>query len=291
MPSLVGSILVLLSTKGRNKGNALAWTYSDQDEWSQEYPTCGSDRRQSPIKFNTMEVYTKGYPRLVYANYKIPSTVTITNNGHSAEIQYPDDAAKPQISGGPLPNNTTYQFVNVHFHWGSNDSLGSEHVINGQRYAAEVHAVHYNTRYGSLEEALNYGDGVAVLTTFYQANAAQNLSGLQVVSDALPSIQEYESSTEIENFKLSGLFGGIDSSNRNFYYSYLGSLTTPPCSEAVIWIISSRVIDVNPQQLAPFRLLLDEDDDPLVNNFRRLQRKNGRKIYLNRPRFEMSEGN
>ncbi|XP_061387188.1 carbonic anhydrase 2-like [Musca vetustissima] len=262
-----------------------AWTYEGQNEWSEEYPACGSKRRQSPIKFNTMEVYTKGYPPLNYNNYKTPSTVTITNNGHTAEIQYPNDAAKPQLSGGPLPNGTLYEFANVHFHWGANDSLGSEHVINRQRYAAEVHAVHYNTRYGSLEEALNYGDGVAVLTTFYQANPAQNLTGLQDVSEALTLIQAYESSTEIENFKLSGLFGGIDSSSRNFYYTYLGSLTTPPCAEAVIWIISTRSLDVNPQQLVPFRLLLDENGEALVNNFRELQRKNGRRIYLNRPRL------
>ncbi|XP_005184566.3 LOW QUALITY PROTEIN: carbonic anhydrase 2 [Musca domestica] len=225
-----------------------------------------------------MEVLTKSYPTITYWNYKTPNTVTITNNGHSAEIQYPNDVVKPQISGGPLPNGTIYELVNAHFHWGSNDSLGSEHVINLQRHAAE--AVHYNIKYGSLEEALNHGDGVAVVTALYRTNPSQNLSGLQGVSEALSSIREYETSTAIENFKLSGLFDGVDNSNRNFYYTYLGSLTTPPCAEAVIWIIFSRSVDVNPQQMAPFRLLLDEFNKPLVNNFRNVQRKNGRKIYL-----------
>ncbi|XP_073821667.1 carbonic anhydrase 2-like [Musca autumnalis] len=258
-----------------------AWTYDDQDAWALEFPSCGLSR-QSPIRIDLL-AYLNSYPPLVFENYKTPSIVHITNNGRSVEIQYPDDAAKPQISGGPLPSDTTYQFVNVHFHWGSDDSRGSEHVIYGQRFTAEVHAVHFNTKYGSLEEALNHSDGVAVLTILYEASyAAQNLSGLQVVSDALSRIQEYESSTEIANFVLSDLLGGIDSSNRIAYYTYSGSLTTPPCSEAVTFIISCSPIYVHPQQMAPFRLVFDENGDRLVNNFRQLQRRNNRRIYVNR---------
>ncbi|XP_073821668.1 carbonic anhydrase 3-like [Musca autumnalis] len=206
------------------------------------------------------EAYRKKFPQIVYENYNNPSNFTITNNGQSAEFKINDDCARPQISGGPLPKGTTYQFESGHFHWGSDDSLGSEHVIDGQRYSLELHLVHSNTNYNDLEEALNHRDGVAVLTIFYQANPVQNLNGLQDVSDALSRIREYDSSTEITNFQLSGLFG----SKRNFYYSYLGSLTTPPCSEAVNFIIFPTPVDVNPRQLEPFRLLLDANGDQLL---------------------------
>lgn len=196
----------------------------------------------------------------------------------------PDDGVKPQIAGGPLPNGTVYEFVNVHFHWGSDDNEGSEHVLNGKRYSSEVHAVHYNTKYDSIEEALMHSDGIAVVTSFYQATDGPGLPGLQDVSNVLPSITEYESSTQIDNFKLSGLYGGIDSPTKNVYFTYAGSLTTPPCSESVIWIIFIFPLSVNSQQLKPFRDLEDENGEALVENFRNVQNGNGRIVYLNRPR-------
>ena len=45
--------------------------------------------------------------------------------------------------GGPLQNE--YKIENFHFHWGSDNSCGSEHLLEGKSFAAEVHVVHYNT--------------------------------------------------------------------------------------------------------------------------------------------------
>ncbi|XP_013097369.2 putative carbonic anhydrase 3 [Stomoxys calcitrans] len=261
---------------------ANAWTYSEQDQWSAEYPTCGSNQ-QSPIAINSMEAGAKTHPPIKYDNYKQPFNVIITNNGHSAEIKMPEDAVKPRISGGPLPADETYQFENLHFHWGANNSLGSEHVLNNRRYPMEVHAVHYNTKYANLEEAIQHSDGVTVVTAFYQINSFQRLAALQNVSYALSAIIEYETTTKIANFKLSGMYGGIDTTSKRVYYTYAGSLTTPPCSEAVTWIIFPNPVSVTSNQLKPFRKLRDEHGGILVNNFRQLHNLNGRKIYLNRP--------
>ena len=68
--------------------------------------------------------------------------------------------------------------------------------------------------------------------------------------------------------------------NRFPYAYYHGSLTTPPCSEAVLWIVITRTVDVQSKQLKYFRLLKGEDENPLVNNYRPTQNLNGRVIVV-----------
>jgi len=61
-----------------------------------------------------------------------------------------------------------YEAEAVHFHWGSPESKGSEHVLNGRRFDLEMHIVHRNTKYLTLEEAVNNSDGVSVLAVLFK---------------------------------------------------------------------------------------------------------------------------
>ncbi|TOF77446.1 hypothetical protein CGJ15_26805, partial [Vibrio parahaemolyticus] len=95
---------------------------------------------QSPINiFTWLAVGDEPWPRIQFHNYdSIPLTMTITNNGHSAQVSSPELAAS--ISGGSLGGE--YVFSQFHFHWGSDDAVGgSEHTINSVRYANELHLV------------------------------------------------------------------------------------------------------------------------------------------------------
>jgi len=70
----------------------------------------------------------------------------------------------PSIRGGGLLGDKNYTFAQIHFHWGNNlKEDGSEHVIGSHQYPAEMHLVHYNQKYGSVSEAVNHDDGLAVL--------------------------------------------------------------------------------------------------------------------------------
>ncbi|XP_036893258.1 carbonic anhydrase 6-like [Sturnira hondurensis] len=62
-------------------------------------------------------------------------------------------------------DGTEYLARQMHLHWGSghSDTGGCEHVIDGVRYAAEIHVVHYNSKYSSYDEAMNAQDGIATL--------------------------------------------------------------------------------------------------------------------------------
>lgn len=69
-------------------------------------------------------------------------------------------AVKPSF----LPDE--FRFAQMHAHWGSNSNNGSEHLIAGLGYAAEIHIVHWNLKYGTVAEALKHGDGLLVLGIF-----------------------------------------------------------------------------------------------------------------------------
>ena len=65
------------------------------------------------------------------------------------------------LSGGPLGSD--YKVLQLHFHWGSDDTKGSEHFYDGQVFPMEVHIVHTKAAYeGDLDKILNSVDGLAV---------------------------------------------------------------------------------------------------------------------------------
>lgn len=78
-----------------------------------------------------------------------------------------NDSETAKISGGPLGENT-YVFEQLHFHWGENDTEGSEDRINNHSFAMELHVVFYKKNYGSMNEAVNFPDGLAVLAYFFE---------------------------------------------------------------------------------------------------------------------------
>ncbi len=59
-------------------------------------------------------------------------------------------------------------FEQLHFHWGSNDSIGSEHVIDDIYYAMEMHLVHYKETYKSFDAAIDKPDGLVILSVLYK---------------------------------------------------------------------------------------------------------------------------
>jgi carbonic anhydrase len=69
---------------------------------------------------------------------------------------------------GSATNNERYIFDQLHFHWGSNDRVGSEHVIDGMHFPMEMHLVHYKESYGSFDEAVNKPDGLVVIAALYK---------------------------------------------------------------------------------------------------------------------------
>lgn len=130
------------------------------------------------------------------------------------------------INGGVLPGD--FEAQSVHFHWGSAQTKGSEHVINSKRFDLEMHIVHKNKKYANITvgEASAYEDGLAVLGVFFQAvplsRPNMRLYGLNKIFNQLPRITAYQSNATITGQLTAGqLLGDIVTSE---FFAYNGMI-------------------------------------------------------------------
>jgi carbonic anhydrase len=130
------------------------FSYNENDRygpsnWKDINEQCGG-KNQSPIAIDVWDVTVRenAEPLIIDGIDLVPEAMIVENNGHSLKLsfRYANDQ-KIRISGGPLKN--PFILDNIHFHWGA-DTNGSEHVINDNRYAAEMHMVTYNSIFGKI---------------------------------------------------------------------------------------------------------------------------------------------
>ncbi|XP_075682153.1 carbonic anhydrase 2-like [Rhinoderma darwinii] len=254
---------------------AQSWGYGRDNgpaTWHQSFPIALGES-QSPIDIKTTEA--KHDPALKPLNISYdPSTAkVILNNGHAFNVEFEDSEDRSVLKGGALEG--TYRLKQFHFHWGSCEGHGSEHTINGKKYEAELHLVHWNTKYSSFGEAVKHCDGLAVVGVFLKVGSAK--PELQQVIDALTLIPTKGKETPFLNFDPSGLLPkSLD------FWTYKGSLTTPPLLQCVIWNVLKEPISVSNEQLSKLRDLYfnDENDSSchMVDNFRPPQPLKGREV-------------
>ncbi|KAL7733274.1 hypothetical protein ACLKA6_004774 [Drosophila palustris] len=249
------------------------------EHWAEDYKRC-SGKFQSPINIDELNVEKRDYPDLEYYNFdSIPKSVHIKNNGHTVLVTMSFAKGKePRVRGGPLETKAFYQFEQFHFHWGENDTVGSEDTINNQAFPAEMHVVVRSLDYPDFDSALGQDHGIAVLAYFFKIRNYGSASYSEFTR-LLPSISRKGESTDLS--KPLPLMSYVSKDPVN-YYSYVGSLTTPPCAEEVVWIDFREPISISDDQLEKFRLLT-ENDDHLKNNFRPTQPLNNRTVYQRIP--------
>lgn len=225
---------------------------------------CYNGTKQSPIDINTTAATYQSMPAFNFENYASVQPVNFTgeNNGHTIQITVP--SFKYFVNGGALSGNfTTAQF---HLHWGSSDSKGSEHKIDGKQYAAEIHFVSFNVKYANLTTAVKMSDGLAVLGAFLEVSGNGNSYYNKIFTPAAQLVNK-SSTVNIPAFKLSDLLPADTSK----FYRYPGSLTTPDCYESVKWTVFSDPIKVSSAQISGLRLLKANSTLNIVDNFRPVQ--------------------
>lgn len=268
-----GLLLVVL-------GLALSAHRSSADTWHYPKPNpdgtldqspdwggnCSTGRRQSPIDVNSKAAVKGTYPAFVFDNYDQPiKDASLVNSGHSIQANIRDTPAS--IYGGGLRNK--YVLEQFHFHW------SSEHTVADQRYALEVHIVHRNTKYDSLEEAIKYKGGVAALAVLFHVDEEPNET-IQILLDATASLKDKVNDPVKlpETFILENLLP----KSRTEYFRYEGSLTTPLCGESVVWTVFPESLPVSLDQLEEFKTVRDEKHEELVLNYRPVQPLNARAL-------------
>uniref|UniRef100_A0A8C4S323 Carbonic anhydrase n=1 Tax=Erpetoichthys calabaricus TaxID=27687 RepID=A0A8C4S323_ERPCA len=221
--------------------------------------------RQSPINIHLRDSIFDPTLQPLSIRYDARTCRQIWNNGYSFLVEYDDSTNKSRICGGPLVDH--YRLSQFHFHWGENNLWGSEHTVDSKVYPAELHLVHWNAaKYTKFEEAIMENNGLAVLAVFLKVGKRHE--GLQKLVDALPAVRHKDSVVEFTNFDPTCMLPTCPD-----YWTYEGSLTTPPLTESVSWIIKKRPIEVSHDQLAVFRSLLftsadEQEQKSMVNNFR-----------------------
>ncbi|CAI9544332.1 unnamed protein product, partial [Staurois parvus] len=182
-----------------------------------------------------------------------------------------------QISEGGLTG--TYTAAQLHFHWGSSGMPGSEHSIDGERYAAELHIVHTKDSSGRSESGgatTGTERTIAVLGFFIEEGPTDNTKYGNIIN-ALNTIRSKDSTTVL-NVKLQDLIP--EEIYLEHFYRYDGSLTTPECYETVIWTVFPETIKLSRDQLDAFYTKLNYSADAvMVENFRPVQKLGGRTVY------------
>ena len=212
---------------------SLLWGY-DGDKgptfWpalSADYHTCGDGQRQSPIDLDT----TKATAAPVSFAYR-PIPIDLLNNGRT--IQETGDARCTLTLDDQI-----YQLIQFHFH------TPSEHTDGGTHYPMELHMVHRHP----ITKAL------AVVGVWIKPGKEQ--PELAVLSQQLPQ-QSGERTSNGNRVNPGNLLPTARTLVR-----YSGSLTTPPCSEGVTWLMMANPIEASAQQIATFHQLLGDNARPI----------------------------
>ncbi|XP_017796318.1 PREDICTED: carbonic anhydrase 2-like [Habropoda laboriosa] len=249
--------------------------------WGNDYKTC-LGKYQSPIDIEESSVKISSFPPLKFSSIENSHAAYMINNGHTVMIQSFDPNV-PMISGGPIKD--PYVFQQLHFHWGQNDELGSEDLINNHSFSMEVHAVFWKKEYGSSEEAMKHPDGLTVLGYLYQVTDKPNPTFESIVSQ-MQEIATVGSNVTINDTGLLSKLVAPDLTSAEHYFTYKGSLTTPPCLEIVQWIDFIQPQHLSHEQIAAFRSIQSIDGTNLTHNFRPVQPLDGRTVYRNSPATE-----
>jgi carbonic anhydrase len=217
--SLFGCTLTS-ATKEKSKYH---WGYIGKegpDNWSnisEDFYACQSGTSQSPV--NLQSAVDADLPALKI-NYK-DTPLRIINNGHTIQVNY-------QPGSFLTLDNEPFELLQFHFHH------PSEHKVEGEALPMELHLVHKNQK-GSL----------AVIGVFLKEGKANPT--LQKVWQAMPMKESREKTISNVNINAADLLP----EDRD-YYRYFGSLTTPPCSETVNWIVLKESVEISSPQVQKF---------------------------------------
>ncbi|XP_004434877.1 PREDICTED: carbonic anhydrase 4 [Ceratotherium simum simum] len=233
--------------------------------------------RQSPININTSQAQVnKSLGPFSFSSYDQKHYWKVENNGHTVVVWLED---KPTIAGGGLA--TQYRAQQLHLHWSKMMNEGSEHSLDGHRFAMEMHIVHQkqNGTSSNKTEAQNSQDEIAVLAFIVQAGSEND--GFQPLVEALSDIPRPGMNTTMK--KSISLFDLLPKEEKlRNYFRYLGSLTTPGCEEKVVWTVFKEPIQLHEDQIFAFSEKLYYDNgqkQKMTDNVRPLQELGQRLVF------------
>lgn len=219
------------------------WSYAGEGapaNWAklrQDYATCATGQRQSPIDI-------RGGIKVDLENIAIdykPTHFRITDTGHTIQVDVGEGSSIRVME-------RDYQLAYIDFH------RPSEERINGKGFDMAVHFVHKD-----------FDGRIAVIAVMLERGSEHPL--VQTLWNNMP----LERGMSVEPAAVIDPAHLLPARESRAYYTYMGSLTTPPCTEDVLWMVFREPLQVSPQQIAIFSRLYP-------SNARPVQPTNGRLI-------------
>ena len=211
-------------------GEGPHWSYSGHEgpeHWGDlapEFEMCRKGVNQSPVDLRGM-IEAQLAPLQIH--YR-PTPVEAVNNGHTIK-------ANSNNNSTITLNDHTYKLIQVHFH------TPSENHINGISFPMEAHFVH-------ADQAGN----LAVIGLMYKEGPAN--ASLAPIWDNMPTAVGDTVKPAGKNLDTDAMLPA----NRD-YYRYNGSLTTPPCSEGVLWLVMKEPVSASREQIEKFHSIFQHD--------------------------------
>lgn len=185
---------------------------------------------QSPINIITSEAIEAPLPdiRISTLNDLTNSSTFFENNGPGHTVKLSSDVVYI-LSGGPLSDE--YEFEEMHFHFEPSwDVGGSEHKIDGKSFDMEAHFVFYKRNLKTFKTAIHNSNGLAVIAVLYSFDVDDNE---EMDFSIVELAAQFRGNFIYDDFFNVSEFLPFTKD----YFTYDGSLTTPPYSENVKWIV------------------------------------------------------
>ena len=226
------------ASKAKQSGKSLHWGYSGSEgpefwgDLSANFSTCKTGSNQSPVDIpaSVKDALLDAKLPAIPFKYNMLTPSTIVNNGHTVQVN--------MWSGGEITvDDIKFKLKQFHFH------TPSENTVNGKSYPLEAHFVHVSA-----------DNKIAVVAILFAPGADDKT--LTNLWEKLPMEKGDES--KLESHSLKPLEMEAKLSN---YYRFNGSLTTPPCTEGVRWIVMKQPFHVSKEQIEKLQKALKQPNN------------------------------